>query len=108
VTVSFVEMFGPEPSGLSIDELAAMVRAQADMIFPHRTDVSMFLKLYSEIGEMIDADGAADECADVAIMLLDYVNRKGVNLEEAVLNKMAVNAKRQWLVDKNGVMRHVE
>jgi hypothetical protein len=101
-------MFGPEPATFTIDELAAVVRTQADFLFPNRTDSSMFLKLYSEIGEMIDSDGSADECADVAIMFLDYVSRKGVNLEEAVLRKMAVNAQRSWVVDRNGVMRHVE
>ena len=108
MTISLVEMFGPENSGLSVDELASVVRAQADVLFPNRTDASMFLKLYSEIGEMVESGGAADECADVAIMFLDFVSRKGVNLEEAIHNKMAINGRRLWKEDNNGVFRHVE
>jgi len=78
----------------------------AEATFPNRTDVSMYLKLYSEIGEMIESDGDESEIADVFIMLLDYAKRKKVDITTAVMKKLAVNYGRSWVVDSNGVARH--
>lgn len=92
--------------GASIDNMAMEVMEQADELFPKRTDDSMFKKLFSEVGELVE-EGTEDEWADVMIMLLDYGARKQWALEKAIRNKMMVNQKRQWTF-KNGVARHVE
>lgn len=47
---------------------------------PQRTDVSMFLKFYGEIAEMIESGGDTDEIADVFILLLDYARRKNIDV----------------------------
>lgn len=91
---------------LSIDELADHVREQADRLFPNRTDTSMYLKMFKELGEMIE-DGDPDEVADVFIMLLDFAKRKQIHIAEVVMRKMAINDSRQWKVNELGVMRHV-
>jgi hypothetical protein len=91
---------------MSIDELAEQVKAQADRLFPNRTDTSMYLKMFKELGEMIE-DGDPDEVADVFIMLLDFAKRKNIHIAEVVLRKMDINNGRTWVVNELGVMRHV-
>lgn len=80
----------------------------AEATFPNRTDQSMFLKMYSEIGEMIDSDGDRLEVADVFILLLDYAKRKKIDLTASVRLKLEINKGREWAVDTNGVMSHVK
>lgn len=92
---------------MSIDDLAAISKNVGDSLFPGRTDASMFLKLYSEIAEMIESGGAPDEVADVFIMLLDYAARKCIRIEDAVMHKMRVNANREWELTESGVYQHV-
>ena len=70
----------------------------------------MFLKLYREIGELIDADDPEQiesELADLFILLLDYARRKNLNPSIAVQRKMRVNRTRQWTESAMGVFQHV-
>lgn len=90
-----------------IGKLTEEVTQWANQTFPHRTDVSMYLKLYSEIGEMIESDGDPMEIADVFIMLLDYAHRKQVDITSIVRKKLDINRNREWTTDRNGVNRHV-
>ncbi len=41
-------------------------------------------------------DGLAGELADVALYLLQLASVTGVNLEQAILDKLALNATRAW------------
>jgi len=93
-----------------IDALATRITAQADRLFPNRTDTSMFLKLYGEIAEMIDAnpDNVEGEVADVLIMVLDFARRRGISISTAIQRKMAVNDVRKWETNQLGVAKHVE
>ncbi len=94
---------------MDIDVMAMMVKNWADDAFPNRTDQSMYLKMYSEMGEMIDAttpEGVEDEIADVLIMLLDFAKRRNIRISQAVLNKLEVNRKRVWVQSESGVFRH--
>lgn len=91
-----------------IGQLSEEVTQWADITFPHRNDASMFLKLYGEIGEMIESDGDAMEIADVFIMMLDYAARKKVDITSAVRKKLDINWTREWVTDANGVNRHVK
>lgn len=96
---------------MDIDILAQRVKEQADRLFPNRTDQSMFLKMYSEMGELAGATNnleTADEMADIFIMLLDYAKRKDINLSMAIQRKMGINDNRQWIANKLGVMQHVD
>lgn len=81
----------------------------ADYLFPDRTDGTMYLKLYSEIGEMVDNPGSDDEIADVFIMLLDHAERHHIHVGAAVLAKLYKNLRRKWVIDPNtGVANHVK
>jgi len=88
--------------------LAEAVHTWAEATFPNRTDASMFLKIYGEVSEMIESDGAADEIADMFILLLDYAKRKKVDITTSVMKKLVTNSKRKWTTDKNGVNSHVK
>lgn len=92
-----------------IDSIALDVKTWANKVFPGRTDGSMALKLYQEIGEMIESNGDPSEIADVFIMLLDYAERKGVRIGDAIRAKMVINRQRQWKINEStGVMSHVK
>lgn len=95
----------------AIDDLALEIETQADQLFPDRTDTSMFLKIYGEVGELIEADDPAsveDEVADLLILLLDFASRRMFPIEKAIRRKMAINAQRNWKVNELGVMQHVK
>lgn len=94
-------------SAAGVQALATEVFMHAERLFPGRTDASMGLKLYSEIGEMIESNGDPDEVADVFIMLMDYAIRKNVNIAAAVRAKIAVNERRTW-VETPGGFKHVK
>jgi len=46
--------------------------------------------------EAKDKDELAGELADVALYLLQLASITGIDLEEAILKKLAANASRQW------------
>lgn len=94
---------------MHINMIATCVKNQADRLFPKRTDQSMFLKLYGEVAEMIDATepNRGGEIADVLIMVLDYAARKGIDIEAEIHHKMAINENRDWATNELGVFQHV-
>lgn len=96
---------------MKINLLASLVRQQADRLFPKRTDSSMFLKMYGELGELISAktpEQKAGEFADVMIMLLDYADKNGIDVQQSVETKMGINERRTWVVNDLGVFQHVQ
>lgn len=47
-------------------------------------------------GAVEDREGLAGELADVALYLLQLASLTGVDLQDAILNKLAVNYDRSW------------
>ena len=47
-------------------------------------------------GERADSDALAGELADVALYLLQLAYLTGIDLEQAILDKLAVNYNRDW------------
>lgn len=97
---------------MNINDLASSIATQADKLFPTRTDTSMFLKIYHETAELIDANEdpakRSDELADLLILLLDYGARKDIDIQMAVQRKMAINQNRKWVTNQLGVNQHVK
>ena len=89
-----------------IDVLAEEVTKWADQAFPHRTDASMFLKMYEEIGEVIHSGGDRLEVADLFILILDYAKRKNIVLRDAIGEKLEINRNRDWKLNADGTMSH--
>jgi len=90
----------------NIDVLAEEVTKWADQAFPHRTDASMFLKMYEEIGEVIRSGGDRLEVADLFILILDYAKRKNVILRDAIGEKLEINRNRDWKLNADGTTSH--
>lgn len=89
-----------------IDQLAMDVFQWADSVFPGRTDNSMYVKIFEELGEVIRSDGDRLEVADIFILLLDYAKRKNINLGAAIREKLGINENREWKINRNGTMSH--
>jgi len=51
-------------------------------------------------GEQADAGALAEELADVALYLLQLAYLTGVDLEQAILDKLAVNYERDWSAER--------
>lgn len=88
------------------DQLAHEVFRWAEATFPNRTDSSMFLKMYSEIAELIRSDGEPLELADLFILLMDYAVRKNIAISKAVRQKLEINRSRTWKINSDGTMSH--
>ena len=88
------------------DRLAHEVFHWAEAAFPNRTDSSMFLKMYSEIAELIRSDGEPLELADLFILLMDYAVRKDIVISTAVRQKLEINRQRTWKINADGTMSH--
>jgi len=54
---------------------------------------------------LTDKDELTSELADVALYLLQLASVSGIDLEQAVLKKLEINAEREWDQDKSKVER---
>lgn len=78
----------------------AINRAVADRLYPKRTFASMMLKMYSEIGEVVDNPDDPEELADVLIMVLDRMDIIGANAGSEILKKVNKNVnERSWALN---------
>lgn len=92
----------------SIDEVADNIHSWANRTFPNRTSASALLKMYGEIGELVDCPQDGQEYADILILLLDLAKMNGVtSIIDALNAKMAKNMKRNWSQDSLGVYSHI-
>ena len=93
----------------SVDELQSEITEWADSTFPYRKPHQAWVKLFGEIGEVIDNPTDPSEWADVLIMLLDLAAMHEVtSLDVAVKMKLDVLRGRTWSVNASGVFQHVE
>ncbi|MBO0477955.1 hypothetical protein DOK76_12850 [Vagococcus sp. DIV0080] len=73
-----------------------------------------FLLLYGEVAEAFDAykkndqTNLAEELADVAIYLLGLSEILGIDLDEEIRQKIAINHKRQYRTTETGYAKKVE
>jgi Protein of unknown function (DUF550) len=98
----------------SIRDVQDAIHTWANSVFPNRTPYQQICKLVlEEIPELLRDyhDGSIDpgEFADCAILLFDIATQKGIDIEKAILDKMAINKNRTWEVNKTtGQMHHVK
>ena len=92
----------------SVQQLQHEIAAWIDPINPGRTPNSTIAKVLEEIGELIASERMSDplELADVAILVLDLFHLQGIDLVEAVRDKMQINRSRTWRIADNGSMSH--
>lgn len=84
------------------------VAAWASQTFPRRTPQGVFLKMFEELGELVNDPKSPGELADVLIMVLDLAAMNDINVGMALRDKMAVNYKRTWAWNEEmGIAQHV-
>jgi NTP pyrophosphatase (non-canonical NTP hydrolase) len=81
----------------------------ADGVFPHRTIHDVLAKLVmEEIPELL-LSLKPEEFADLLVLALDGANLLGIDVQQAVHDKMAINRARTWAIDPaTGLLKHVK
>lgn len=88
----------------ALDEAHAWARAT----FPTETTEGVVKHLQKEVGELAKEPGDPGEIADVLILLARLADRHGIDLAEAVRDKLAILRTREWgEPDADGVVEHV-
>jgi guanylate kinase len=93
----------------TLQQLQAEAVQWADSVFPNRTPSSAFLKMFSELGEIIDCPTDGLEWADLFVLALDLMKMHGITDPASYIRqKLATNRERSWQVGANDVMSHVK
>ncbi|WP_373081961.1 dATP/dGTP pyrophosphohydrolase domain-containing protein [Zhongshania sp.] len=89
-------------------ELQSLITDWADQVIPHRTLHDASVKLLEEVAEAFANPGDPGELADMAILVMDMFHLAGVDMEQAIRDKMAVNKQRSWQRDpRTRILKHV-
>lgn len=93
-----------------IRELQTRIAKWADSVFPNRTPFGAAAKLVmEEIPEWLQNPKDPLEYADLVILILDIASLNGVDVKQAVLDKMSINERRRWEINPDtGLMRHLD
>jgi hypothetical protein len=105
-----VNNFGEYDQSYNLQRLQKIAVDWADGEFPNRVPAMALLKMFGEIGEVIDKPSDAMEWADVLILFLDVAKLCGISgddLTVAFIKKMEINKKRVWNENELGVISHV-
>lgn len=94
--------------GEQIQDLQNEIAEWADSVYPHRTNVSILKKLDEEVKELHADLLDPHEYADLIILILDLGRMNGINIGQAVREKIEINNKRNWTIDEDGVMSHTD
>lgn len=89
-----------------ISELTDEVVQWANAAIPDRTPASALIKMFEEVGELSKDLSSPGEYADVLIMILDLAHMHGVDLAQAVRDKMKINRLRTWTRTETGTYQH--
>ncbi len=87
---------------MSLGTIQREISKWANLNFPNRDAVSVRNKLSQEIEEWARNPDDASEFADVMILILDWAQLKGVNVQDAINRKMGINVTRNWVFDPTG------
>jgi NTP pyrophosphatase (non-canonical NTP hydrolase) len=107
-----------------MDALQRSIGEWANTTFPDHTDQSIFKHLLEEVDELTDAyhewgsqpRSLDEEAADVVILLMTLMHRRGISLGGAIAAKQAINERREWgrgprvtgdMPDETGLSHHV-
>lgn len=73
----------------------------SDPVIADIAEVGLFCEEIGELTEAIrkgkDLDEVGIECADIVIRILNFCNRKGLDLQTYILHKHSINEKRPYL-----------
>lgn len=93
---------------VGLEALTAEIVAWQRETFPHGTAESVVAHLIKEVVELAKAPRDPSEIADCYFLVVGAADRAGVNLVDAVADKLAVNRSRVWgKPDAQGVVEHI-
>ena len=80
--------------------------------FGPATPLRIAVRLNEEVAELLTKvaqgrQGVEEEAADVLVVLYHFAETFGMNLQEEVNRKMAINRQRKWKLDGTGTGQHV-
>lgn len=91
---------------MEIRQLTEQIVQWADSVFPDRKPESALLKLFEETGELVRDPTAAGEYADICIMVFDLAHMHGIDLAQAIREKIEINQNRVWKRTASGTLQH--
>ncbi len=97
------------------NETQQSITQWADQTFGRvHSDIEIAARANQEMGELLkelamndNSEKAMDEIADIVIVLYRLVEYRGLDLQQLINIKMAVNRQRQWKLDGSGQGYHV-
>lgn len=94
----------------NIREAQAAITAWANENFPKRTAHSALVKLVlEEVPELLQSLDSPLEYADCLVLLFDIASLRGIDISQALAEKMAINQSRQWhFDDATGLAHHIK
>lgn len=90
----------------SLSNTCTLVNEFANYAFPDRTQQSVTLKMFEEFGELIGSPSDPSEYADVFILLFDLAACNGVDIGQAIRDKIGVLIERSWSKTEMGTYQH--
>lgn len=93
---------------MEIRQLQRYIHEWANDTFPRREFKTTLAKLMvEEIPEFFKNPDDPGEFADLVILIFDLASMKGIDVENAVRDKMITNESRSWVEDETGLFyRH--
>jgi hypothetical protein len=97
-----------ERCGRTLSNALERINRWADSVLPGRKPEMALQKLVmEELPELLNGNlDDPHEWADVAILVLDGMQLRGIDPVEAIHDKMAINETRQWEVNEHGILKH--
>jgi len=72
------------------------VQSARNLAISLNLEAAEVLELFQWSEKCNNKDNLADELADVALYLLQLASISGIDLEDAIINKLSINSKREW------------
>lgn len=87
----------------------AEIGSWAQETIPKGSDEGILNHIAKELQELREEPDSAEEMADIVILVAHFAARRGVDLEQAISEKHAINLLRTWKKpDEFGVVEHVK
>lgn len=93
-----------------VESIKDLITNWANEVFPDRTITNALQKMVmEEIPEYMMNQNDKFELADIGILLYDIAYLAGIDLDEAIREKMAINKSRKWqIIPETGLMKHIK
>jgi len=78
------------------DANSSRIQSARNLAISLNLETAEVLELFQWSENCDNKDDLASELADVSLYLLQLASISGIDLEEAIMNKLSLNSKREW------------